>query len=122
MSAVRLRIILVEDDVLVANATARLLRALRHDVRIVLDSRLALDAVRDHPPDVVISDLRMPHVTGEEVLAMVRNRHPNIARLLVSGSIALCTDPTVYDEALPKPCNPEDLIAAIASARRKHAH
>jgi DNA-binding NtrC family response regulator len=47
----------------------------------------ALGFLDVHSPDVVLSDYRMPGMSGIELLCLVRERHPHLARLLMSGTL-----------------------------------
>lgn len=115
-----MRILIVDDDQMLTRAMDRLLRTWHHDVQVVTDPGEAAAQVAAFVPDVVICDMRMPHRTGEQVLADVRDRHPKVARLLVSSAVHLCTDRSVFDASLAKPWRPEDLEQAIAEAVQMH--
>lgn len=67
----------------------------------------ALDLLATEPVDVVISDMRLPGLSGGELLAEVRQRHPEIARIILSApadrdSIVTLIGPT--QQFLAKPC------------------
>ena len=47
----------------------------------------ALRLVAEEDPDVVLSDYRMGGMNGIELLCLVRERHPHVARLLMSGTL-----------------------------------
>ena len=49
-----------------------MLAAHGHQAEGVLDSRLALDAARTFKPDLVITDIQLPHVTGLELMELIR--------------------------------------------------
>jgi two-component system cell cycle response regulator DivK len=49
-----------------------LLAAHGHEPQAVLDSRMALDAARAFKPDLVITDIQLPHITGLELMALIR--------------------------------------------------
>jgi two-component system, cell cycle response regulator DivK len=66
------RILVVEDNALNIKLFCDLLAAHGHEAQPVLDSRLALDAARTFQPDLVITDIQLPHVTGLELMEMIR--------------------------------------------------
>ena len=65
------KILVVEDNALNIKLFCDLLAAHGHQPEAVLDSRLALDAARTFKPDLVITDIQLPHVTGLELMALI---------------------------------------------------
>src|SRR3954453_18458041 len=63
---------IVEDNALNIKLFCDLLAAHGHQPEAVTDSRLALDAARAFFPDLVITDIQLPHVTGLELIRMIR--------------------------------------------------
>jgi two-component system response regulator MtrA len=75
------RILVVEDNLALAEGIAYNLRHELHETRIAEDGRVGLDAVREWDPELVILDLMLPQLDGYEVLAQIRkddNRVPVI--------------------------------------------
>ena len=66
------KILVVEDNALNIKLFCDLLTAHGHQPEAVLDSRLALDAARTFKPDLVITDIQLPHVTGLELMELIR--------------------------------------------------
>jgi two-component system cell cycle response regulator DivK len=66
------KILVVEDNALNIKLFCDLLTAHGHEPQPVLDSRLALDAARTFKPDLVITDIQLPHITGLELMEMIR--------------------------------------------------
>ena len=66
------KILVVEDNALNIKLFCDLLAAHGHQPEAVLDSRLALDAARSFKPDLVITDIQLPHVTGLELMELIR--------------------------------------------------
>ena len=67
-----LRIVVVEDDLDVAETFATLLRLDGHDLRVVHNGRGALDAVGEFAPDVAFVDVGLPDIDGYEVATRLR--------------------------------------------------
>lgn len=67
------RILIVEDNALNIKLFCDLLAAHGHVPQAVTDSRLALDAARDFGPDLVITDIQLPHVNGMDLIRMLRS-------------------------------------------------
>ena len=66
------KILIVEDNALNIKLSCDLLAAHGHQPEGVLDSRLALDAARSLKPDLVITDIQLPHVSGLELIQLIR--------------------------------------------------
>ena len=66
------KILVVEDNALNIKLFCDLLTAHGHQAEGVLDSRNALEAARSFKPDLVITDIQLPHVTGLELMALIR--------------------------------------------------
>ena len=67
------KILIVEDNALNIKLFCDLLAAHGHEPEAVTDSRFALDAARHFSPDLVITDIQLPHVSGLELIRMIRN-------------------------------------------------
>ena len=66
------RILVVEDNALNIKLFCDLLRAHGHDTEPVTDSREALEAAQAFMPDLIITDIQLPHVSGIELMEMLR--------------------------------------------------
>ncbi len=67
------KILIVEDNALNIKLFCDLLAAHGHEPEAVTDSRNALEAARDFSPDLVITDIQLPHVSGLDLIRMIRN-------------------------------------------------
>ncbi len=67
------RILVVEDNALNIKLFCDLLAAHGHETEAVTDSREALAAARAFRPDLVITDIQLPHVSGLELMGLLRN-------------------------------------------------
>jgi two-component system cell cycle response regulator DivK len=66
------KILVVEDNALNIKLFCDLLTAHGHQTEPVTDSRDALEAARAFKPDLVITDIQLPHVSGIELMEMLR--------------------------------------------------
>ena len=66
------KILIVEDNALNVKLFCDLLAAHGHEPEAVTDSRQAMDAAHDFSPDLVITDIQLPHVTGLDLIRMIR--------------------------------------------------
>jgi CheY-like chemotaxis protein len=82
-----LQIILAEDEALVAMALADCLEAQGHMVTVVSDGEKALAAARHLDTlDLLITDLRMPNLGGEDLIQALWVERPGLPVLVVTGS------------------------------------
>jgi EAL domain-containing protein (putative c-di-GMP-specific phosphodiesterase class I)/ActR/RegA family two-component response regulator len=118
-------LLLVDDDPGVSAALRRLLR--RQGYRVLYaasgDEGLSLLALND--VQVVISDQRMPGMTGIEFLSRVKQIHPKIIRIMLSGYTAVdaiieATNSGAVFRFHAKPWDDDALCASIADAFRYH--
>ena len=80
------RVLVVDDDSNVRKSMTMLLSASGYEVSTAEDGFDALLQLRRATPDVIISDLNMPQMSGFEFLSVVRRRFPEIAVVAVSGA------------------------------------
>jgi two-component system cell cycle response regulator DivK len=66
------RILVVEDNELNLKLFCDLLRAHGHETRAVSDGRLVLDEARAFAPDLIIMDIHLPHISGLELIGVVK--------------------------------------------------
>ncbi len=121
------RVLVVDDESIVLELTARVLGAAGFDVLQASTPRQALEIVRDaaSPMDVVISDIVMPEMRGPQLVAEIRQLSPSTSAVLMSGY----TEPAELPDGvafLQKPFSVRDLIATVervlsasASAQRE---
>jgi CheY-like chemotaxis protein len=80
-----LRIVVADDNVDAALTLAALLGMQGHDVRTAHDGIEALNEVMRFEPHVVILDIGMPGMNGYKVAAAVRERHPDLLLIAITG-------------------------------------
>jgi len=113
------RILVVEDDDAVRSIAVRILSLAGYDVsaaKSLQEAKELLDR-SPQPPDVLLTDCVLERDTGREVDAMVRERHPDIGTVFMSGyTDDVLLRQGLYEaggEFLPKPFSPEALVDAI---------
>jgi CheY-like chemotaxis protein len=79
-------ILVADDNPLLSSVLSEIFRESGYTVRTALDGFAALTSIRERVPDVLISDLNMPRMSGFELLSIVRRRFPSIAVIAMSGS------------------------------------
>jgi DNA-binding NarL/FixJ family response regulator len=82
-----MRTVLVDDHALFRDGVASLLLAWGHEVvGQAADGGEAIDLVDETSPDVVLMDVRMPNVSGLEATARIKERHPEVAIVMLTVS------------------------------------
>ena len=82
------RVLLVDDDPVVRKLISGYLVAAGYVVRTAVDGLDALGRLREGLPDLIISDLVMPRMSGIELLEVVRKRFPQIPVIVISAVAA----------------------------------
>lgn len=86
------RILIVDDEVTILRAWERALRNAGYSVWTASTAQSALDQCQEHSFDVVILDYLMPTMKGLELLTRIRQIHPLVRSILVSGQIDTAID------------------------------
>jgi CheY-like chemotaxis protein len=110
------RVLVVEDDPLVLETTAAIVRSFGYSVRTAEDGFVALQILREVLPDIILADLRMPGMSGFELLSIVRRRFPHIPTIAISGEYILANMPMglLVDHFFQKGgYTPEQLLAKM---------
>jgi len=80
------QVLVVDDDLAVRDSISMILRSQGYAVTTAEDGFDALLRLRAQVPDVVISDLNMPKMSGFEFLSVLRRRFPQVGVLAMSGA------------------------------------
>lgn len=123
-----LQVLVAEDNEINQQVALHLLRVLGHHVTVVANGREAVQAVQNHPFDVVLMDLQMPEMDGEEATRQIRalgdqTRQPRIIALTAYALAELrerCLAAGM-DGFLTKPVRLQDLRAALQSRSKEIA-
>ncbi len=78
-------ILVIDDDPDVQNIFAQFLEKTNHNVEYVLDGKEGLKKMLQHTPDLIITDILMPEMDGLEVLQNIRDHHPGLPVIAISG-------------------------------------
>lgn len=85
MSAPRIRLLIVDDEPAILEVTSAMLEREGYEVSTAEDGVDAIEHLVDPLPNLVISDLRMPKMSGIEFLALVREQFPHVPVIAMSG-------------------------------------
>jgi len=117
----RSRVLLVDDDPGLRASLARALGASRHEIVTAASAAEALKLLEAERFDVLCTDERMPEMRGSELLAIVKERHPDVVRIILTGFAELDVVIRVVNDIgifrfLTKPCLPSDLMNVFDQA------
>lgn len=117
------RILVADDESDVLDVCERILRADGYEVVGVLSGQQAIEAVREAPFDVFLTDIMMPGLSGLETAQEILKINADIVCVVMTGfgtmDTAIQALKLGFDEFLVKPFTPEDLISAVARALEK---
>jgi DNA-binding NtrC family response regulator len=130
MSEARHRILVIDDDAIVADSIAEYLRGLGYDADSARSGEDALallgEAARTTEPfAVLVVDMNMPGMSGLELIRAARERHPEVVPLVITGygtieAAVKCIRHGAIDY-LTKPLVDEELRLAVEKAVQHHA-
>jgi len=117
-------ILVVDDEPPIRDLLRDALSREPYDVLCAGSAKEALAILAKEPVDVVISDEKMPGMSGSEFLAMARQQYPHTIRMILTGHASLETAIRAINEGeiyrfFTKPCNMVDLIVTIRQALRQ---
>jgi DNA-binding response OmpR family regulator len=115
----RLRVLVVDDEHLITDTICEILKENGFDATGAYSGPEAISAARRLHPDIILSDVLMPRMSGVELGIQLRSEFPDIKIFLFSGQAA--TTAMIhraeaeghYFELFPKPIHPDELIARL---------
>src|ERR1700737_1935338 len=114
------RLLIIDDEPLCRGLVKSSLSTKGYEVCLAKDGFAALAQMRGALPDLIVSDLKMPNMSGFEFLSIARRRFPQIPTIAVSGDFHPPVEPlgVLADAFLAKPFRFEELEAKIAELLR----
>ncbi len=113
-----LKILFVDDERKILDGIRRKLHTMRKewDMAFAIGGYEAKKMMMETKFDVIVTDMRMPGTSGQDLLNIVRDKYPEMIRLVLSGysdqEVIMQTTKTAH-QYLSKPCNVDDIKAAI---------
>ena len=119
-------ILVLDDDTVVLAALKETLERERYNVHAFSEANEALAALDAHTFATIISDQRMPEMTGLEFLDKCKQKQPNASRILITGVLTLNTVIEAVNRGeifrfLAKPWIREELLATVDNAVQRYA-
>ena len=118
--AEKIKLIVVDDEVRFLKTLTQRLSLRDFDVTPATSGKEAVEKARGQTFDLALVDLKMPGMTGEEVLEVLKQEHPFIEVIILTGhgsieSAVQCTHAGSYSY-LQKPCETEELLMVLKNA------
>ena len=114
------KVLLVDDERIIREGIASMINWKDLDLNLIgtaADGRAAADMIEKEPPDIVITDVKMPVLDGLELIAIEHELHPDMAFIVLSGygEFELASGAMRYGvkHYLLKPCNEHAIIDAL---------
>lgn len=107
------RILIIDDEEVVLDSCIRILEGRNYRVATAMDGTFGMTLVHEFRPDLVYVDLKMPGISGFEVIERIREFDPTIVTIVITGyatveSAVEAIQKGAYD-FLPKPFSPDEL-------------
>jgi len=116
-------ILVIEDSRPMQRTLQRLFEADALQVRIASDGEEGLESFRDHPPNVVILDLKLPGVSGKELCRSLKTEAPSVPIVVLSANAEVDDKVLLLelgaDDYVTKPFSPKELLARVRRAMRR---
>ncbi|HKR54655.1 MAG TPA: sigma-54 dependent transcriptional regulator [Gemmatimonadales bacterium] len=113
-------ILVVDDESGILQTLQILLKNEGFDVTTAQGGKAGLEALKAHAPDIVLTDVRMPQVTGIDILAAVRQQDPETPVILMTAQASLQTAIQAVNEGafyyIQKPFSNDDMVAICRRA------
>lgn len=119
----KINLLVVDDEEKFLDSMKKRLEIRGFNVIAVNRGGKAIDAARSQPVDIVLLDLKMPGMNGEQTLAELKKMHQGLEVVILTGhgstdSVVECTEKGAYFY-LQKPCELDLLLAILAEAYKR---
>lgn len=80
-----IQILVIDDEQIVLDSVIKHLRKEEYEIRTVLLAPEALEMIDRDQPDIILTDLMMPEIDGLELMKRVKDKHPQIPIIMITG-------------------------------------
>jgi DNA-binding NtrC family response regulator len=119
------RVLVVDDEMIVCESCQRILEEEEYEVEIALSGKEAFEKMREHPFDIVLTDLKMPGIDGMEVLKTLRKEYPDVIVIMITGFSTVETAVEAMKQGafdyIPKPFTPDEVSIVVKKALEKRS-
>jgi signal transduction histidine kinase len=121
----RFKIIIIDDEDIVLDSCTQILEGSNYDIATASNGTQGLQLVQEFQPDLIFVDLKMPGISGIEVLENVKELDPTIVTVVITGYATVSSAVEAMKQGaydfLPKPFTPDEfrLITERGIERRR---
>jgi len=116
----QISVVVIDDDHVMRLSCRKILTKAGFQVRTFEDGTKGLEGIAEQTPDLVIVDLKMPGISGMEVITRVHKTDPDVAIVVITGyatiGSAVETVKSGAYEYIPKPFSPDELRVSVNRA------
>jgi len=117
------RVLIIDDEPVVLDSCTEILSDQGVTIATAPDGRLGLSLVKEFQPDLVLVDLKMPGISGIEVLTQITELYPTVVTVVITGYATVDTaieamKSGAYD-FIPKPFTPDQLRLIVTRSLEK---
>jgi two-component system response regulator MtrA len=117
-------IVVLDDDIYLCDMISQILKIEGYTVTALQDGTILLDKLTEYKPDLILLDIMMPNLSGQEVLKAVRLKS-QIPVIMLTGVIDNDTVSSLIelgaDDYIKKPFYPHELTARVSAKLRRSA-
>jgi CheY-like chemotaxis protein len=115
-----MRILVIDDEADIRETLAALLSSVGYEVSTAESGAAAVEQAERAPFDLVITDLRMPDMSGVDTIASLRRIDPTLPVIVISGYVSNESAQRCYEEGgvriVCKPFDIDDVLDAVQAA------
>jgi signal transduction histidine kinase len=109
----RAKILIIDDEEIVLNSCTQILQSGNYQIATAKNGTKGLDLLKQFQPDLVYVDLKMPGISGFEVLDLIHEYDPTIVTIVITGFATVSSAVEAMKKGtfdfLPKPFTPDEL-------------
>lgn len=118
-----IKILVIDDEKAIREGCRRVLTGKGYEVVTAENGQIALDILDREPMDIILLDLKMPVIGGEEVLEITRKKYPDIPVIIITGhgtvdTAVVCMKNGAYD-FITKPFQIDEFLLTVTRAAEK---
>ena len=122
-----LRLLIADDEKIIRETLCSIIDWKSLDIEVVgvcKNGLEAYDAILDEYPDIVLTDISMPKLSGLELIQKITQNHDNIQFIIISGyqDFSYAREAMKYGikHYILKPCNEQEIIEAVKDSIKEH--
>ncbi|NOY70011.1 MAG: PAS domain S-box protein [Deltaproteobacteria bacterium] len=124
LSSIDWEIVLIDDEEDIRQVLSIVLSDAGYKVRTAPDGETGLRLCKENPPQIVITDIRMPGIDGIQVLETLKKSHPNIQVIVITafGDMDMATTALTLDASdfVAKPISDDAILISVKRAQHRY--